>query len=203
MRIHPALTALGVGLVAVAITACSSGAKPTATTTPITTSSSTTAPATAALATTAPATTVGSSTAPSTTTAAGGGSAAKDVDACTLLTSAKASTLTGAHFTSTKSSTIAVGQDQCDYQGSPVLGLTVIVYQPTSGVTWTMLDSVLTSVGKTKTVTGVGDRSVVGSIELDAQAGTHLIAVQGAGGLLTGKYSGAVAVAKAVIAGLH
>jgi hypothetical protein len=44
----------------------------------------------------------------------------------------------------------------------------------------------------------------VGSIELDVQTGNRLIAVEGAGGTetFTGGYSGAVAIAKAIIAAL-
>jgi hypothetical protein len=41
---------------------------------------------------------------------------------------------------------------------------------------------------------------MVGSIGLDAQAGSHLVAVQGAGETLTGSYGGVVAIAKAAIA---
>jgi multidrug efflux pump subunit AcrA (membrane-fusion protein) len=77
--------------------------------------------------------------------------------------------------------------------------LVVIVYQPASGVTWQAVTSVLKGTG---TVTSVGDKAMVGAIELDAQAGSRLVAVLGAGGTLTGDHTAAAAIAKAVIAAL-
>jgi len=79
----------------------------------------------------------------------------------------------------------------------------VIVYEPNSGVPFAMLKSVQSGVGSFTEVSGVGDQAIVGQIELDAQAGNRLVAVQGAGGNLTGDEGRAVAVAKAVIAALH
>jgi hypothetical protein len=102
------------------------------------------------------------------------------------------------------SATIATGQDQCTYHASDDSSdLVVIVYQPNSGVSWPMMQSVLSGVGDVKAVSGVGDKAMIGQIELDVQAGQRLVAVQGAGGLLTGSYSGAVSVAKIVVSGLH
>jgi hypothetical protein len=80
--------------------------------------------------------------------------------------------------------------------------LVIIVYQPTSGVSMQMMTSVLSDSGDVTNVSGVGDKAIVGEIELDAQAGKQLIAIQGGGGNLAGDYSKAVAVAKAVIAAL-
>ena len=199
MRIHNALTALGIVLVVAATAACSNGTKTSAvhsTTTAVTT--------TASSITTSPAgtTTTSSATSAGTTTAAAGG-VTKDFDACTLLPAARASTLTKSQFTGARSSMIAAGQDQCDYPRAGSTGLTVIVYQPSSGVTWAMLNNVLETTGNTKSVAGLGDKAEVGAIELDVQTGTHFVAVQGAGGLLSGDYSGAVAVAKALVASLH
>jgi len=79
----------------------------------------------------------------------------------------------------------------------------VIVYEANSGVSFAMLKSVQSGVGSFTEVSGVGDQAIVGQIELDAQAGNRLVAVQGAGGNLTGDEGRAVAVAKAVIAALH
>ena len=198
MRIHNALTALGIVLVVAATAACSNGTKTSAvhsTTTAVTTTAS------SITASPAGTTTTSSATSAETTTAAGG--VTKDFDACTLLPAARASTLTKSQFTGARSSMIAAGQDQCDYPRAGSTGLTVMVYQPSSGVTWAMLNNVLETTGNTKSVAGLGDKAEVGAIELDVQTGTHFVAVQGAGGLLSGDYSGAVAVAKALVASLH
>jgi hypothetical protein len=101
----------------------------------------------------------------------------------------------------------------CGRQADPTLGraptstgggdLVVIVYQPGSGVTWQTMTTVLKGTGTVTSVSGVGDKAMAGAVELDAQAGSRLVAIQGAGGTLTGDYSAAAAIAKAVIAALH
>lgn len=136
------------------------------------------------------ATTAGASAAPS---SAGGAAAA--FDACTLVSAADAATLTGYPLTGATPSTIADGQDQCVYGDSSGAGVTVIVYQPGSGVTFAMLKDI--SGGSD--IQGIGDKASVGGIELDVQAGTHLIAVQGGLDIAT---SGPP-LAKALIAALH
>ena len=89
------------------------------------------------------------------------------------------------------SSTIADGQDQCKYDSSSSVGLTVIVYQPTSGVSWSVL---LDGSSADKPVSGVGDKAETdGVVELDVQAGDRLIAVQNTSD------SGRVAVAKELV----
>jgi hypothetical protein len=122
---------------------------------------------------------------------------------CALLTLARAESLVGKRYTSAAAATIATGQDQCTYHNPQGSDLVIIVYQPGCGVTFPMLVSVLKSVGSVKVLRGLGDRAVVGAIELDVQAGKRLLAVQGAGGTVAGGYSGnysrAVAVAKAVL----
>jgi co-chaperonin GroES (HSP10) len=101
------------------------------------------------------------------------------------------------------SQTIATGQDSCEYMSPGNANLTVIVYQPNSGVTWQTITMVLSSGGGTvKAVSGVGDKAMAGSIELDIQTGDKIIAIQGAGGTLTGDDSKAVAVGKALVAAL-
>ena len=192
MRILTKPAAVGVALaLLLAPTACSSGSKTTAA-----------APVT-------PATSGGaSSVAPSATStsissSAPGGGSASELDACTLLTTAEASTLGGKQFSAAASKTIARGQDQCTYTaGDNSSSLIIIVYQPSSGVSWQMMTSVLSGSGAVTNVSGVGDKAMVGQIELDAQAGTRLVAIQGAGGNLTGDNSKAIAIAKAVIAAL-
>jgi hypothetical protein len=126
---------------------------------------------------------------------------------CALLSLARAESLAGKRYTSTAAATIAPGQDQCTYNNPDGSDLVIIVYQPGSGVTFSMLVTVLKSVGTVKVLRGLGDKAVVGAIELDVQAGKRLLAVQGAGGTVAGGYSGnysrAIAVAKAVLAKLR
>jgi hypothetical protein len=126
---------------------------------------------------------------------------------CALLSLARAGSLAGGRYTSTAAATIAPGQDQCTYNNPDGPDLVIIVYQPGSGVTFSMLVTVLKGVGTVKVLRGLGDKAVVGAIELDVQAGKRLLAVQGAGGTVAGGYSGnysrAIAVAKAVLARLR
>ena len=179
-------------LLAVTVTACSSG------------SATSTTGAGSPIASSAAGSDSGTSTSAASSASAGGGSASAELDACSLLSTAQASTLVGKQYSGSTSKTIARGQDQCDYTPSDnqSSNLTVIVYQPTSGVTLQMMSSVLGDSSDVTNVDGVGDKAIVGQIELDAQAGKRLVAVQGAGGKLTGDYSKAAAVAKAVIAAL-
>ena len=167
-------------------------------------SAATTAPAAAssaqAAASTNPQPTAAGTAAASASTSSGGAGA--EINACSLLSAAQASSLGGNQYTAATPSTIAPGQDQCDYASADGTDLTVIVYQPSSGVTFEMVTSVQKGVGTVTNVSGVGDKAIVGSIELDVQTGDRLIAVEGAGGTLTGGYSGAVAIAKAIIAAL-
>ena len=188
MRTQTLLAVGGLALVALGAAACSGGSKPAA---------ADAAPVSASSAAASPGSSAGTSSGNS-------GGSAQVLDACTLLPLARASSLAPRHYSAAKPKTIAPGQDQCTYK-SPDNGsdLVVIIYQPGSGVTWPMMTSVLKGAGTVKSVSGVGDKAMVGSIELDAQAGSRLVAVQGAGGTLTGSYGGAAAIAKAAIAGLH
>lgn len=132
-----------------------------------------------------------------------GGSSGHVLNACALLSVTQASSLAGNHYSTAESQVIAHGQDQCTYKRTGGADLVVIVYQPDSGVTWQMMTSVLKGAGPVKSVSGVGDKAMVGAIELDAQAGSQIVAIQGAGGTLTGDYSAPSAIARAVIAALH
>ena len=80
--------------------------------------------------------------------------------------------------------------------------LLVIVYQPDSGVTFDNLKSINAGVGDITPVSGVGGQAILGSIEIDAQVGTKLLAIQGAGGNLTGDPDKAIALAKVIAAAL-
>lgn len=108
-----------------------------------------------------------------------GGTAPADIDACSLVAASQAATLTGKPFTQAITSKIATGQDQCKYSDATGDSMTVIVYQGTSGVTWNMMKDVLSNSSTPTSVSGLGDAAMVGAIELDVQAGKHLIAVQG------------------------
>jgi hypothetical protein len=134
---------------------------------------------------------------------ANGGGASTDINACTLLSAAKASSLVGKSFTSAQPQTIAAGQDQCTYNTADDSdAMEVIVYQPDSGVNLQMMTTVQSGAGKVQNVSGVGDKAIVGEIELDVQTGSRFLAVEGAGGLLDNGTAKAVAVANAVIAAL-
>ncbi len=175
------LTAACLAAVAASATACSSGPKTAAA-----------APATA-----------GANSSPGSSGGSPGGGPGQDLNACALLSVTRASSLGSKHYSAARAQVIAAGQDQCTYTSTAGgSDLVVIIYQPASGVTWQTLTSVLKGTGTVTSVSGVGDKAMAGAIELDAQAGSRLVAVQGAGGTLTGDYSAAAAIAKAVIAAL-
>jgi hypothetical protein len=137
------------------------------------------------------------------TSAPAAAAAGADIDACKLLSLSQAQSLDGRSYSGTQSQTIAPGQDQCTYSSSDDgSDLVIIIYQPNSGVTWDMMTTVLSSVGTTNSVSGVGDKAEIGAIEIDAQAGSRLVSVEGAGGTVSGTPDKAEAVAKAVIAAL-
>ena len=187
--------AASAGLVAIAFAVAGCGGS-AATSAP---AAATTSGAPAAASTNPQPTAAGTAGASASTSSGGAGA---EINACSLLSAAQASSLGGNQYTAATPSTIATGQDQCDYANAGGSDLMVIVYQPSSGVTFDMLTSVQKGVGTVTNVSGVGDKAIVGSIELDVQTGDRLIAVEGAGGTLTGGYSGAVAIAKAIIAAL-
>jgi hypothetical protein len=182
MRLPATFAIASIALTASALAGCSSGSKPAATSAPATTSSA------AAAASSAPP----------------GSGSSTELDACSLLTVAKATALVGRQYTGEAAQTIAPGQDQCTYKAADdASSLVVIVYQSNSGVTFASLKSVQAGVGQVTTVSGVGQTAIAGPIELDAQAGDRLLAVQGAGGTLTGDTAKAAAVASAIISALH
>ena len=185
MRISTVSATIALALVAVAASGCSSSSKGSAS------AGGSAAPAAAG------------SSAPASAAAAGGGGGSSDTNACTLLSAAQASSLVGKTYTGAQSQTIAPGQDQCTYPATDDdSSLVVIVYQSNSGVSWDTMTTVLKSVGTTNDVSGVGDKAMIGAIEIDVQAGSRLVAVQGAGGTVSGNSDKAVAVAKAVVAAL-
>lgn len=124
-----------------------------------------------------------------------------EINACALLTGAQASSLTGRDYGAGTASTIAPGQDQCTYPYSgPSVALTVIVYQPSSGVSWNVMSSVLSGAGTVTQVPGVGDKAMFGGIELDVATGKWLFSVQGADALNAD--TGSIAIGKQIVSAL-
>jgi hypothetical protein len=159
--------------------------------------SASSSPSSAASPASSPSASASASSAPA---AAAGGK----LDACSLLTGAQASSLTGRQFGAGATSTIAAGQDQCDYpyQGTDFgVDLIVIVYEPTSGVSWDTMSSVLSGVGTVMQVSGVGDKAMFAGVELDLATGKWLVAIQGADPGV-GQDTGAIAIGKELVGAL-
>ena len=117
------------------------------------------------------------------------------------MTGAEASSLTGRKYGGGTPATIAPGQDQCTYPYSgPSVDLVVIVYEPSSGVSWSIMQSVLSGVGPVMQVSGVGDKAMFAGVELDVQTGKWLIAIQGADDL--NQDAGAIAIGKQLVGAL-
>ncbi|MEP6481248.1 MAG: hypothetical protein ABJA94_04485 [Rhodoglobus sp.] len=129
-----------------------------------------------------------------TTSAGSSVTPAAELDVCSLLTADQASSLVGETLSAGVSSTIATGQDQCVYSSSSSVGLTVLVYLPSSAVPWAIL---LDDSGADKPVSGVGDTAKTdGVVELDVQSGDYLIAIQNTSD------AGRIAVAKEIVGAL-
>jgi hypothetical protein len=155
----------------------------------------------ASVAASASATTPPSASPSATASTAPAAAAGGELNACSLLTGAEASSLTGRGYGAGTAATIAPGQDQCTYPYSgPSIDLVVIVYAPTSGVSWSTMQAVLGGAGTITPVSGVGDKAMFSSIELDVQTGKWLIAIQGADDL--NKDAGAIAIAKQLVGAL-
>jgi hypothetical protein len=76
----------------------------------------------------------------------------------------------------------------------------VIVYQPSSGVSWATMQSVLSGAGPVTDVAGVGDKAIFAGVELDVQTGKWLVAIQGADKL--NQDAGAIAIGKELVGAL-
>lgn len=141
------------------------------------------------------------SASPSTASTAPAAAAGGELNACSLMTGAEASSLTGRKYGAGTPATIAPGQDQCTYPYSgPSVDLVVIVYAPSSGVGWQTMQAVLGLVGPVMPVSGVGDKAMFAGIELDVATGKWLVAVQGADGL--NQDAGAIAIGKQLVGAL-
>lgn len=138
---------------------------------------------------------------PSSASTAPAAAAGRELNACSLMTGAEASSLTGRKYGGGTPATIAPGQDQCTYPYTgPSVDLVVIVYAPTSGVGWSTMQAVLSGVGTVTQVSGVGDKAMFAGVELDVATGKWLVAIQGADDL--GKDAGAIAIGKQLVGAL-
>jgi len=212
MRLNTLAATATIAVLALGATACkssshASGGSAPASKTPATQtqadSPSSAASASASTAAAAPAS-ASAATSPSASASASSApaaAAAGEINACSLLTGAQVSSLTGRQYGAGTASTIASGQDQCSYPYSgPSVALTVIVYEPTSGVSWSTMQAVLSGEGTITQVPGVGDKAMFAGIELDIQTGKWLIAIEGADNLT--QDTNAIALGKALVAAL-
>jgi hypothetical protein len=215
MRVNTLAATAIIAVVALGATGCKSSSKasggatpasnPPATQTQADSPSAQTSASTSASAATSAAAATSASTSPSASpssaSTAPAAAAGGEINACSLMTGAQASALTGRSYGTGTPSTIAPGQDQCDYPYSgPSIALTVIVYEPTSGVSWATANAVLSGVGNVMQVPGVGDKAIFAGIELDIQTGKWIIAIEGADKL--NQDTNSIAVGKALVAAL-
>jgi hypothetical protein len=165
-------------------------------------SAGSTSTSTPAAASTSPASSSSASPSAPAPAAAGGGA----INACSLLTGAQVSSLSGGSFGSGPgvASVLATGIDQCAYAAGPTsstgIGMDLIVYEPSSGLTLASLQPQLSSEGTIMQVSGVGDKAEFAGVDLDVMAGKYVFDVQAAGG--TNLTPGVIAMAKVVVGAL-
>lgn len=165
-------------------------------------SAGSTSTSTPAAASTSPASSSSASPSAPAPAAAGGGA----INACSLLTGAQASSLSGGSFGPGPgvASVLATGIDQCAYAAGPTsstgIGMDLIVYEPSSGLTLASLQPQLNSEGTIMQVSGVGDKAEFAGVDLDVMAGKYVFDVQAAGG--TNLTPGVIAMAKEVVGAL-
>ncbi len=210
MRLNT-LAIAGIAVLALTATACKSSshasAPAAATNAPATqtqaddTTSASGSPSIAASPAISATATPGASSSATTPSAPAAAAAGGELNACSLLTGAQASSLTGRKYGGGTPATIAAGQDQCTYPYSgPSVDLVVIVYTPSSGVSWNTMQAVLSGVGTVQQVSGVGDKAMFAGVELDVETGKWLVAIQGADDL--NKDAGAIAIGKELVGAL-
>jgi hypothetical protein len=128
--------------------------------------------------------------------------AAGAINACSLLTGAQASALTGRAFGPGVASVLTTGIDQCDYPYTGVgVDMRLIVYEPSSGLNnLASLEPQLNSEGTIMQVSGVGDKAEFAGLDLDVVTGKYVFDVEAASG--TDLNAGVIAVAKEVVGAL-
>jgi hypothetical protein len=156
--------------------------------------SASTSPSAATSAAAATSASTSPSAAASTAPAAAAGGA---INVCSLLSGTQAAALTKRAFGAGTESTLAPGQDQCEYPYPDGVAMDVIVYEPDSGVTFAMSQAVLSGEGTVMSVPGVGDKASFAGIDLDVATGKYVIDISAAGGL--GDDTGAIAIAKVLV----
>jgi hypothetical protein len=154
--------------------------------------SSSAGPATSAAPTASPSASTSASASSAPVAAAGGA-----INVCSLLSGTQAAALTKRAFGAGTESTLAPGQDQCEYPYPDGVAMDVIVYEPGSGVTFAMSQAVLSGEGTVMSVPGVGDKASFAGIDLDVATGKYVIDISAAGGL--GDDTGAIAIAKVLV----
>jgi hypothetical protein len=130
--------------------------------------------------------------------------AASAVHACALLTAAQASSIVGVHYSS---ATEASAGSMCSYATTTAPIPLFIIISPGSGATaWQDQLATLKEDSGSALVplAGVGDRAEGSGTEIGVQDGNYIIDVHGGDPLGTGSaFPKSIALAKAIIAGLH
>ena len=141
--------------------------------------------------------------APSQPTAAAA-AAASTVHACALLTAARASAIVGVHYSS---ATEASAGSMCSYATtSAPIPLFIIISAGSGSAAWQEQLGTLREDSGSALVSlpGVGDRAEGSGTEIGVQDGNYIIDVHGGDPLGTGSaFPKSIALAKAIIAGLH
>jgi hypothetical protein len=141
--------------------------------------------------------------APSQPTAAAA-AAASTIHACALLTSAQASAIVGVHYTS---ATEASAGSMCSYATTTApIPLFIIISAGAGAAAWQEQLATLKEDSGSALITlpGVGDRAEGSGTEIGVQDGKYIIDVHGGDPLGTGSaFPKSIALAKAIIAGLH
>lgn len=131
----------------------------------------------------------------------GGGGSSTDINVCNLVGASAASSAMGLTFTGAKSGALTSGVDACTYSTSASsVALIATVYQPSSGMNWPTMEGVLEGTGAVKSVSGVGDKASLGNLQLNVQAGSRIIAIEGES--VSTNPSGAEALAKKLVSAL-
>ena len=206
MRLNALAATATIAVLALAATACkssshASGGPTTASNPPATqTQADSASPETTASTSASPAASAAASSpsaSPSAAASTAQAPAGAAINTCSLLSGAQAAALSGRAFGAGTESEIASGQEQCAYPYADGVAMDIIVYEPSSVVSWSALQSVLSNVGPVTPVSGVGDKAMFAGIELDVSTGQYLFAIEAAGGL--GDDTGAIAIAKQLV----
>jgi hypothetical protein len=172
VRRYVTLSAAGVGLCLLSLTACSSGS--------------------AASAAGGAAATGGASTAARAASAASGGATGKTVGACTLVTVAELSQAVGVQYTA-----ITAAGNLCGVKGPGSASFDYTVQEESPVNTWSQqVATIKGDDGQALSEPGIGDRAVWGGEEFAAEADGYIVGVIGADFPSTAQGSGFVRTGK-------